>query len=78
MLATQIFVLRSVNKETSKVKLTVESIELDLDLPGNKRCTKTVQLYEAIDPDASDFKILGTKVSRKWRLDIKKKPESSH
>ena len=35
---------------------------LDLFLPESKRFSKTIDLFGPIDPEASSFKILGTKV----------------
>jgi len=53
-----------VDKAKSSVVLTASTLEFDLYLPANKRCVKLVELYEDIDVEASDYKILGTKVSR--------------
>ena len=51
--------------------ISTSGIDFDLYLPANKRCIKRVDLYNDIDADASEFKILGTKVSVA-RMDIGK------
>jgi hypothetical protein len=56
--------LLRVDKAKSSVVLTASTLEFDLYLPANKRCVKLVELYEDIDVEASQYKILGTKVSR--------------
>jgi hypothetical protein len=52
-----------VDKAKSTVVLTATGIDFDLHLPANKRCIKRVDLYNDIDVEGSDYKILGTKVS---------------
>jgi hypothetical protein len=52
-----------VDKAKSTVVLTATGIDFDLYLPANKRCIKRVDLYNDIDVEGSDYKILGTKVS---------------
>ncbi|KAK4685157.1 hypothetical protein P7C73_g5001, partial [Tremellales sp. Uapishka_1] len=39
-----------------------DEIHLDLHLPGNKRVVKSIELYGAIVPSTSTFRILSTKV----------------
>jgi len=40
-------------------------IHIDLYLPSGKRFNRSLDLFSAIDPDASSFKVLGTKVGLK-------------
>ena len=51
------------DKVKSTVVLTATGVDFDLYLPANKRCIKRVDLYNDIDVEGSDYKILGTKVS---------------
>lgn len=58
------FFLKKIDKDAAKVAFTSSSIQLDLptseDLP--KRYRAEVQLFGAIDPAKTTFKILGTKL----------------
>jgi len=45
-----------------------EKIHIDLYLPSGKRFNRSLDLFSTIDPDASSFKVLGTKVE----LNLKK------
>ncbi len=58
------FFLKKVNKETAKVEFT--ETELSLNLPTTdaypKRYKAVIPLFGLIDPAASTFKILGTKL----------------
>jgi CS domain len=54
-------------KKIDQAKATVEfssptSLKLDLPTADHKRYVQTVPLFAAIDPDASRFKIMGTKL----------------
>lgn len=58
------FFLKKIVKEESTVRFTAQTVELDLITsdPVPKRYTKTVELYGPIDPEASNYKIMGTKL----------------
>lgn len=62
-IATYLLLKHSVDKVKSTVVLTATGVDFDLYLPANKRCIKRVDLYNDIDVEGSDYKILGTKVS---------------
>ena len=64
--------LPRVDKAKSSVVLTASTLEFDLYLPANKRCVKLVELYEDIDVEASEYKILGTKVGRGSMASVKR------
>lgn len=49
-------------KERSIVTFEPERVHLDLFLPDSKRFKRTLDLYGPINPEASTYKILGTKV----------------
>jgi len=59
---------KQVDKERSTVVFESEKIHIDLYLPGGKRFKRSLELFGTIDPDASSFKVLGTKVE----LNLKK------
>lgn len=61
--AAYLVLIHSVDKAKSTVVLTATGVDFDLYLPANKRCIKRVDLYNDIDVEGSDYKILGTKVS---------------
>jgi hypothetical protein len=62
-MAAYLVLIHSVDKAKSTVVLTATGVDFDLYLPANKRCIKRVDLYNDIDVEGSDYKILGTKVS---------------
>jgi len=58
------FYLKKINKDEAKVDFSDDGTEVDLDLPtqDGKRFTRTIPLFAQIDPDKSQFKIMGTKL----------------
>ena len=55
--------LKKIDKERSKVEFAdATTIELDLHTTDNKHYQKSVELFAAIKPDESTFKIMGTKL----------------
>ncbi|TFK29805.1 CS-domain-containing protein [Coprinopsis marcescibilis] len=64
---------KKVDKESSTVTIDSDKITLDLRLPGNKRFTRTVELFGPIVPDKSSYMVLGTKVE----LSLQKKDNRS-
>jgi len=67
---------KQVDKDRSSVQFEVSTVKLNLYLPGNKRFTKTIDLFASIDPNNSTFQYFGTKVelnlkktdSRSWTV----------
>lgn len=59
---------KQVNKERSTVIFEPEKIHIDLYLPAGKRFKRSLDLFGAIDPNTSSFRVLGTKVE----LNLKK------
>ncbi|KAG8906859.1 hypothetical protein FRB99_005919 [Tulasnella sp. 403] len=53
---------KQVDQARSNVQFEPEHVHLDLYLPAGKRCKQTLDLFDAIDPASSTFKIYGTKV----------------
>lgn len=53
---------KGADKERSKITFEEWELSVDLYLPGSKRFTKTFSLYGPIDPSASTYKVMGTKV----------------
>ncbi|KAG9003367.1 hypothetical protein FRB90_011194 [Tulasnella sp. 427] len=53
---------KKVDASSSKVEFEEEKIHLQLNLPEGKKCIQSLDLWAAIDPTASTYKILGTKV----------------
>jgi hypothetical protein len=56
------FYLKKIDKSKSKVAFSPTSLDLDLLTSDNKRFTSSIPLYAPIDPKASEFKIMGTKL----------------
>jgi hypothetical protein len=58
------FYLKKIVKEKAKVEFggEGETVELDLPTSDGKRYTATVPLFAGIDPEKSQFRILGTKL----------------
>ncbi|KIX04638.1 uncharacterized protein Z518_05508 [Rhinocladiella mackenziei CBS 650.93] len=58
------FYLKKIDKDRAKVDFKESGLEIDLDLPTSdgKRYTKTIPLFAQIEPDKSQFKIMGTKL----------------
>ncbi|OOG00963.1 hypothetical protein ASPCADRAFT_503181 [Aspergillus carbonarius ITEM 5010] len=54
--------LKKINKDSAKVEFAATSIELDLPTTDNKRYKDTYQLFAPIDPEKSQFRVLGTKL----------------
>lgn len=50
------------NKEDTKVDFTADSVSVDIKMKGNKRFKKTFPLFTTIDPEASKFAVLSTKL----------------
>ena len=57
------FYLKKIDKAKAKVDFSSPTT-LDLDLPtsDSKRYVQTIPLFASIDPNASQFKIMGTKL----------------
>lgn len=58
------FFLKKINKETAKVEFGSDELFVDLTTTDNapKRYKASIPLFAKIDPAASTFKILGTKL----------------
>jgi hypothetical protein len=58
------FFLKKINKETAKVEFAPSTLSVDLTTTDNppKRYKADVPLFGSIDPAASTFKVLGTKL----------------
>ncbi|PYH87161.1 chord-domain-containing protein [Aspergillus uvarum CBS 121591] len=54
--------LKKIDKENAKVQFTATSLELDLPTTDNKRYKDTYQLFAPIDPEKSQFRVMGTKL----------------
>lgn len=54
--------LKKIDKANAKVVFNPNTIEFDLPTSDNKRYKDTWNLYAPIDPDTSEFKIMGTKM----------------
>ncbi|KAL5356888.1 chord-domain-containing protein [Aspergillus floccosus] len=54
--------LKKIDKTKASVKFAVNSIDLDLPTTDNKRYTDTYELFAPIDPEKSQFRVLGTKL----------------
>lgn len=52
---------KGADKEVSKVVFEIETMHIDLFLPGRKRFQKSFPLFGPIDPAGSSYKIVGTK-----------------
>lgn len=57
--------LKKIDKEKANVTFRANAVEFDLPTTDNKRLTKTYNLFGAIDPDASQYTIFGTKLELK-------------
>ncbi|KAF8495395.1 HSP20-like chaperone [Gautieria morchelliformis] len=53
---------KQTDKDASKIRLETEKIHLDLVMPASKRFQRTLDLSGPINPTASTFMFLGTKV----------------
>lgn len=65
--------LKKIDKATSTIELGATSIKLDLHTSDKKRYTTDMQLFAPIDPAASSFKVMGTKLE----LELQKADGSS-
>lgn len=54
--------LKKIDKNQAKVEFSEKSIDLDLPTTDNKRYKDTYQLFAPINPEKSQFKVLGTKL----------------
>ncbi|PWY89739.1 chord-domain-containing protein [Aspergillus heteromorphus CBS 117.55] len=54
--------LKKIDKAQAKVEFSATAITLDLPTTDNKRYTDTYQLFAPIDPEKSQFRVLGTKL----------------
>lgn len=54
--------LKKIDKTKAGVKFAENSIDLDLPTTDNKRYTDTYELFAPIDPEKSQFRVLGTKL----------------
>ncbi|KAL1983880.1 hypothetical protein VTN96DRAFT_9804 [Rasamsonia emersonii] len=57
--------LKKIDKEKAKVTFTAKTVEFDLPTTDNKRFTKTYNLYAPIDPENSQYFVLGSKLELK-------------
>ena len=58
------FYLKKIDKERAKVEFKGDGLSVDLDLPTSdgKKFTKVIPLFAEIEPEKSQFKIMGTKL----------------
>jgi hypothetical protein len=54
--------LKKIDKDNARVSFSPSSVDLDLPTTDNKRYKDTLPLFAAIDPDKSQFRVLGTKL----------------
>lgn len=54
--------MKKIDKERARVDFAATTITLDLPTTDNKRYQDTYQLFAAIDPEKSSFRVLGTKL----------------
>lgn len=54
--------LKKIDKEHAKVTFSTNSIDFDLPTTDNKRFRDTYSLFARIDPEKSQFRVLGTKL----------------
>lgn len=54
--------LKKIDKEKAKVNISSQSIDFDLPTTDNKRYKDTYSLFAPIDPEKSQFRVLGTKL----------------
>ncbi|KAF9889750.1 hypothetical protein FE257_007056 [Aspergillus nanangensis] len=54
--------LKKIDKTKASVKFAAETIEMDLPTTDNKRYRDTYDLFAPIDPEKSQFRVLGTKL----------------
>jgi len=54
--------LKKIDKEHAKVNFSGNSIDFDLPTTDNKRFKDTYSLFAPIDPEKSQFRVLGTKL----------------
>jgi hypothetical protein len=58
---------KKVVKEKAGVVMEEKSLEVDLPMEGGKRFKMVYPLYGPIDPEKSEYKIMGTKVEFKLK-----------
>ena len=58
------FYLKKIDKQRAKVEFSDDGTSIDLDLPtqDGKRFTRGIPLFAQVDPEKSQFKIMGTKL----------------
>lgn len=58
------FYLKKIDKSKAKVEFSSDGLSVDLDLPtqDGKRFTRLVPFFAQIDPEKSQYKIMGTKL----------------
>jgi hypothetical protein len=56
------FYLKKIDKEKAKIDFTPTTIDFDLPTTDNKRFKETYELFSPIDPDKSQYTIMGTKM----------------
>lgn len=54
--------LKKIDKENAKVNFSSKSIDFDLPTTDNKRFKNTYNLFAEINPEKSQFRMLGTKL----------------
>lgn len=57
--------LKKIDKEKAKVTFTAKTVAFDLPTTDNKRFTKTFNLFAPIDPESSQYFVLGSKLELK-------------
>jgi hypothetical protein len=59
--------LKKIDKDTSTVEFSSSHVKLDLRTQDSKRYQTDMPLFAAIDPEASSYKIMGTKLELSFR-----------
>lgn len=54
--------LKKIDKNNAKVEFSPTSINFDLPTSDNKRFKDTYPLFASIDPEKSQFRVMGTKL----------------
>lgn len=57
--------LKKIDKEKAKVTFTAKTVAFDLPTTDNKRFTKSFNLFAPIDPESSQYFVLGSKLELK-------------
>ncbi|KAJ9313118.1 hypothetical protein DTO271D3_6547 [Paecilomyces variotii] len=54
--------LKKIDKDKAKIEFSSQKVEFDLPTTDNKRYKDTYNLFASIDPEKSQYKVLGTKL----------------